>query len=192
METQKKDIIRYGSFNYKIASEPLNDYLIKLENPPKFTSNIEHCIRGYVGCWDIIKDKLYLVKLTGYVKNEINDEYSEIDIDFIFPNKFKVFADWFSGEIRIPLNDNLRYYHFNNPLRFEEDLFLEFQSGRFIKRRKEEYRDQKIKNDFHEYEKPSFLCKFYSNFPDVRTNFSNYEISFGEKIMKFLHKRYKP
>lgn len=192
MYTQKKDIIRNGLSNYKIASEPLNDYLIKLENPPKFTSNIEDCIRGYVGCWDIIKDKLYLVKLTGYVKNEINDEYSEIDIDSIFPNKFKVFADWFSGEIRIPLNDNLRFYHFNNPPKFEEDLFIGFQNGRFINRRREEYRDRKINNDFHEYEKPSFLCKFYYNFPDVRTNFSNYEISLSEKIMEFLHKRYKP
>jgi hypothetical protein len=47
----------------------------------------------------------------------------------IFPNQKKVFAEWFSGEIKIPQGKMLHYEHMGYISIFEKDLFLEFKKG---------------------------------------------------------------
>ncbi|MDR2810101.1 MAG: hypothetical protein LBB84_06035 [Tannerellaceae bacterium] len=47
----------------------------------------------------------------------------------IFSNQKEVFADWFSGEIRVPRGEMLQYVHMSYASVFEEDLFLSFQAG---------------------------------------------------------------
>jgi hypothetical protein len=45
------------------------------------------CRRGYVGTWEIVDDKLFLIDLKGRTK-----DIEEITIDFISPDQKKVFA----------------------------------------------------------------------------------------------------
>jgi hypothetical protein len=47
----------------------------------------------------IVTDKAYI------------EGYEEVDLNYVFPNQEKVFADWFTGEIRIPTGDMLKYVH---------------------------------------------------------------------------------
>ena len=52
-----------------------------------------------------------------------------MSIDVIFPNQKKVFAEWFTGEIKIPQGKMLHYEHMGYMSIFEKDLFLEFKKG---------------------------------------------------------------
>ena len=59
------------------------------------------CWRGYIGDWLIEDKKLYLIHLRAYIKHN-SDEVKVVGLDYLFPGQTKVFAHWFSGEIRVP------------------------------------------------------------------------------------------
>jgi hypothetical protein len=102
MTAQMMEVIYIDGKRHYMASEPMEQYLGKLENAPSFISSWTSCWRGYFGNWKIKDNKLYLTGLNGWIKTP-EENQKEIDLDYLFPNKKKVFADWFSGEIRIPL-----------------------------------------------------------------------------------------
>ena len=82
------------------------------------------CKRGYIGEWEIVEDKLFLIGLEGHP-----EENERFTMDFLFPNQQKVFAEWFSGEIKIPQGKLLHYEHLGYASIFERDLFMEFNKG---------------------------------------------------------------
>lgn len=98
--------------NDQLATEPLKPLLdiigddIGGDKEPSTITISTACKRGYVGTLKIIKDKLYLIELKGYPKE--NEQFS---IDILFPNQKKVFVEWFSGEINIPQGKMLQYEH---------------------------------------------------------------------------------
>ena len=53
-------------------------------------------------------------------------------MDFLFPDQKEVFADWFTGEIRIPQGDLLEYVHGGYDSTYEKDLFLDFKEGYLV------------------------------------------------------------
>ena len=53
----------------------------------------------------------------------------------LFPDKDKVFAGWFNGEIKIPEGKMLHYEHQRYLSIFENDLFLQFEKGLLISQR---------------------------------------------------------
>jgi hypothetical protein len=120
-----------------LSTEPLKplldiigDDLDKSSNEgPSFSSSevvmtSTACRRGYIGEWEIIEEKLFLIGLKGCPA-----ENKEFTMDFLFPNQEKVFAEWFSGEIKIPQGKMLLYEHIGYESVFEKDLFLEFNKG---------------------------------------------------------------
>jgi hypothetical protein len=60
-------------------------------------------------------------------------EHKEIDIQFLYQTNAPVFADWFTGVIRVPMGEMLEYVHMDYYSVFEEDMFLEFIKGILIK-----------------------------------------------------------
>ena len=71
---------------------------------------------------------MFLVKLKGY----IDEDYKEVELEYIFPGKKEIFADWFSGKIRISQGELLQYVHMGYSSVFEKDLFLKFKDGVLI------------------------------------------------------------
>lgn len=128
MTAQTGDQLHYNGETYTIASEPLNPYLNR--KGKGFISPSTDCWRGYFATWEVKDHKLYLIDLTGYVKN-----YRPVGMTHIFPFRKRVFAHWFSGEIRVPRGEMLLYIHMGYESEFEEDLFLEFRKGRLVKSR---------------------------------------------------------
>jgi len=114
-----------------MASEPLEQYLQKLENAPSFFSSWTSCWRGYFGNWKIKDNKLYLTGLYGWIQTS-EEKQKEIDIGFLFPNKKKVFADWFSGEIRIPLGQLDTWIDREYESVYGERLIFNIKSGNVI------------------------------------------------------------
>ena len=55
--------------------------------------------------------------------------YVKLELIIYFPGKHEIFADWFSGEIRIPTGKLLKYIHLGYQSIFEKDIFLNFKDG---------------------------------------------------------------
>jgi hypothetical protein len=72
------------------------------------------CWRQYIGTWEIREGCLYLVNLRGRWKLQGSDP---------------LFADWFSGMLRIPQGALLEYVHMGFGSVFEQELHLKVERG---------------------------------------------------------------
>ncbi len=129
MTAQKKEKLLYEGKIYEIATEPLGQYLNKRKDLRIISLMASSdCWRGYNGDWEIIKDQLFLVKLSGLLVIKSGKGSKENTTD-LFPDQEKIFADWFSGEIRIPMGNMLEYVHFGYFSIYEKDMYLQFENG---------------------------------------------------------------
>lgn len=125
MTAQIVEQLRYQEEDLPMFSNPLELYFVLGGNRPDFQSTSTALWRGYVGNWEIIDDRLYLVKLQG-----ILGDGSEVELSNVFPGfSDRVFAHWFSGKIRIPRGRQVEYVHMGYGSQYEQDLFLEFKKG---------------------------------------------------------------
>ena len=133
---------------YKTTSANLEDKGIK------FISPSTACWRGYVASWLIEDDKLYLIDLKAYLLKEkfrndgvCKNDCIEVRLDYLFPNQDKVFADWFSGLLRIPHGKLIRYVHMGYGSIYEKELYLRFVNGKYVSFREVDnkylYKDKK-------------------------------------------------
>jgi hypothetical protein len=127
MTAQIREIIYYKGEKTVMATEPLSSYL-QSRKGICFNARSSACWRGYLGIWKINDKRLFLVKLNGY----IDKDYKEVELEYIFSGKKEVFADWFSGKIRISQGELLQYVHMGYSSVFEKDLFLKFKDGVLI------------------------------------------------------------
>ncbi len=123
MTAQRKEHIIYKGELMAMATEPLRPYLAERKDID-FVFKTSSCWRGYIGKWEIKNNKLYLIDLFAHIK-----DYEEVRMDYVFPDKREVFADWFSGELRITQGEMLEYVHMGYQSVFEKDLFLEIKDG---------------------------------------------------------------
>jgi len=135
MTTQSMEKLIFNGKEIHMASEPLASYLSNLKEKPKLFPPSSGCWRGYYGKWEINDDRLYLIDLECYTANMEERTYRKVGLDFIFPNEERVFAEWFTGEIRIPQGEMLNYVHGGFDSIYELDLFLELRNGHLIGKR---------------------------------------------------------
>ena len=93
----------------------------------KFVSS--GCWRGYIGTWEIKEGKFYLVDIKGKYKL-VGDS--------------PIFADWFSGVIRIPRGELLHYVHMGFGSVFEEELHVKIEKGIVQKKKLIDNRHKKV------------------------------------------------
>ena len=126
MTIQAGDILSYNGEKTTIATEPLKPYL-KTRSDVSFIYKSTALVRGYIGTWKIRNTKLYLISLLGFVNNN-----EKVDLNYLFPNKTEVFADWFSGNIRIPEGELLNKINLGYASVFEKDRILNIKEGILI------------------------------------------------------------
>ena len=126
MTAQLKEILLYKGDKVGMATEPLAPYLQNIKDV-NFSSRSTACWRGYFGIWELRDKKLFIIKLQAYLEG-----YKEVDLNYLFPGKNEIFADWFSGEIRIPQGEMLQYVHMGYESIFETDLILSLKKGILI------------------------------------------------------------
>ena len=73
------------------------------------------CWRRYVATWAIRNEALWLVEVAGKYRLEGAEP---------------LIADWFSGSLRVPRGEILRYVHMGFETVFEEDLWIDIQEGK--------------------------------------------------------------
>ncbi|MGC8494817.1 MAG: hypothetical protein ACP5SH_24095 [Syntrophobacteraceae bacterium] len=108
-----------------MCTNPLSDYFAMGGTGPRFQSNCTALWRGYIGTWEILDGRLYLIELHGTL-----EDGSEAELSSIFPDfPDRVFAHWFSGTIRAPLGKLIQYVHMGYASIHERDLLIEVARG---------------------------------------------------------------
>lgn len=133
MTAQVSETLIYSGKELMMFTTPLDPYL--RATGLNFVSPHTACWRGYEGTWEIKgaepNEGLYLVALQAY------RSYEDIaNLEDVFPGyPDGVFAHWFSGEIRLPQGNLLKYIHGGYASTYEYDLFLEIKKGLLINKR---------------------------------------------------------
>lgn len=102
-----------------MAAEPLRSYLYEQRPDVKFLAPHTACWRGYTGTWEIVKGKFFLTGLDSYGPS----------IEEIFDVPMPVFAEWFTGEIRVVVGELLLYVHMGYGSLYEKELYIEIERG---------------------------------------------------------------
>lgn len=125
MTAQFGERLFYNEKWCSMCNTPLGLYFHLSGNSPNFYSTSTACWRGYVGTWEIIDNRLYLTDI-----NATLEDGTAVTLVSIFPDyPDRVFAHWYSGEIRIPQGKLLEYVHAGYASRYERDLFLYISKG---------------------------------------------------------------
>jgi len=130
MTAQISEKLLFEGEKHAMCTNPLGDYSALGGELPRFASNCTALWRGYVGTWEIINDRLYLIELNGELESG-----QDADLETVFPGYGqRVFAHWYSGVIRLPQGKMLEYIHMGYGSTYERDLLLEFEKGVLISR----------------------------------------------------------
>lgn len=86
----------------------------KLEDCAEIILRSTACWRGYQGTWEIREGKFYLAGIRG---------------QFSLSEGEPLFADWFSGVLRIPKGQRLHYVHMGFGSVFEEEIHIKIEQG---------------------------------------------------------------
>lgn len=110
MTAQSPEVFVYKGKRYQgLYAEPLDQYL-QTQNI-EFQPIASSCWRGYTCLWIISDNRLYLTGFSGAIRiyttddDELSPDRSyktkNINLNYLFPNQQNVFAEWFSGEIKL-------------------------------------------------------------------------------------------
>ena len=125
MTAQIPERLRYQGEEYAMCTNPLSDYFLMGGESPNFEMNCTALWRGYVGSWEIVADRLYLIGLNGSLEGG-----RKASLETVFPGfSGRVFAHWFSGKIRLPQGRQLEYVHMGYGSTYERDLLLTIERG---------------------------------------------------------------
>lgn len=150
MTAQVSEMIYYNGSVSSMYAEPLENYL-KTHGMDRstFTVTSSACWRGYRGAWKLKDDMLFLVNFKGNIGYNDQDEMLHVGLDYLFPHQTEVFADWFSGTVRIPQGELLEYIHLPYASVYETEILLTFENGRLI--------TETIKNNAKKYNRTHSL-----------------------------------
>lgn len=128
MTAQIGEKLIYEGKELTMCNEPLNSYFRLGGIKPEFESICTALWRGYVGTWEIINDRLYLVELSGKLSKGLTASLATVFP--VYPDR--VFAHWYSGCLRIPDGKLLEYVHMGYGSTYERDLIINIKKGVII------------------------------------------------------------
>ncbi|MBI5208676.1 MAG: hypothetical protein HY927_01725 [Elusimicrobia bacterium] len=115
MTAQQHEHLIYNGTRTSMACEPplpkKHPRIVALDHQAVMSSA---CWRGYIGTWEIKDGRFYLVAIEG--------KYS-------LAGKGPLFADWFTGTLRIPQGEMLEYVHMGYASVFEREIVVKIAKG---------------------------------------------------------------
>ncbi|HZW13300.1 MAG TPA: hypothetical protein VFF81_08940 [Noviherbaspirillum sp.] len=125
MTAQFSEGLHYKDKLHSLFTLPLEPYLDLSQTRNRLEGIHSHtaCERRYVGIWKIIEDKLYLERL-----DNVSGDILPLD-RFFKDQSAPIFAEWFSGELRCPKGELLKYVHFGFGSIYERDLIITVRNG---------------------------------------------------------------
>lgn len=113
-------------------TNPLDAYFSLGGKQPAFDWRYSSALwRGYLGTWEVVDERLYIIKLTCYLEGG-----AEATLADVFPGYIdRVFAHWYTGTLRIPKGERLKYVHMGYSSTYERDLLIDVEKG-FLQQRR--------------------------------------------------------
>lgn len=125
MTAQIPEELVFQGQRMSMFTTPLAPYLADHGRDPGFNAPMTALWRGYVGTWEIADDRLYLIQLRGTLESG-----EKASLRTIFPDcTCRVFAEWYSGTIRVPQGELIEYVHAGYASVYERELLLEVDHG---------------------------------------------------------------
>lgn len=125
MTAQIPESLRLEGEEVSLCTEPLASYFSLADVEMMFKATSTALWRGYVGTWEILDSRLYLIDLKGKLKDG-----QVANIETIFPGfPDRVFAHWYSGVLRRPMGPLLHYVHGGYSSVYERDQFITMRKG---------------------------------------------------------------
>jgi len=125
MTAQISEIVHYQGRKQRMCTEPLGDYFALAGIEPRFEVSCTALWRGYVGEWAVIEGRLYLIGISGTLEGD-----TPATLETFFPGfPDRVFAHWYSGQVRLPQGRQLEYVHGGYGSTYEQDLLIDFDQG---------------------------------------------------------------
>lgn len=135
---QDPDVLVYNGEKKDLFSNPLEVFFESTKRKrPKFM--IEPMTissgnwRGYIATWEIENGRLYLREIEAWLCPGQNEAgCKKVTLQSIFPGKVRdgrVSAEWFTGELRIPDGEQLRYVHSGYASIYERDIVFDVSTG---------------------------------------------------------------
>jgi len=129
---------------YALASTPLEPLLDSTGHRPIFyflglATHSSDCWRDYVATWKIDRDSLWLaaievqcVKDTSGAKDKPYEHvFCSVPVDSFVPGaKAPACASWYTGLLRVPKGNRVRYVHMGFGSIYERELHISVESGR--------------------------------------------------------------
>ena len=127
---QSADRLYYKGKEYPLFTNPLESYYSESNPRPKQIIINSHrntsCWRGYIATWKIIDDSLFLKEVKAY------KGFKKADLNKIFNSDVRskrLFANWYSGNLRIPQGEMLHYVHMGYSSIYEKEIILTVKNG---------------------------------------------------------------
>jgi hypothetical protein len=130
MTAQIGERLHFNGQEMSMCTHPLGDYFALGGIDPGFGQewplDCTALWRGYIGTWEVLGDRLYLVAIHKLVLNGPGTNFLET----VFPGyPDRVFAHWYSGTLRIPQGNTLKYVHMGYQSTYERDLLIKVERG---------------------------------------------------------------
>lgn len=169
---QDPDRIIYQGKDLPLEGAPLNSYQWPSNKRPQFRADSSGNWRGYIAHWKIENNRLYLISIDANILDNPRDynnwqemlsdkNYHTSSIEELFPNKYEdgcVFADWYSGILRIGNADRV----WGNPIGgfgryYSKEFHIEIKNGvvisTSIKNYTQESAQQELLKELREFKK---------------------------------------
>lgn len=173
MTAQISEVLIYQNEKLAMCTEPLEYYFDKHGGRPDFEPPHTACERGYRGIWEICDNKLFLIDLGNADLHFAHGgpklwDGTKVTLSSLFPNSGeKVFADWYTGQLRCPQGKRVIYVHFGHESKYERDFLIRIENGIVISEQTRENFDaediRKIKEETDHWQYsldcPAFLRK---------------------------------
>lgn len=125
MTFQRPETIFIDGEAHALLTLPLEKRFKRRHRRPPFRAPTTACHRGYVGTWAIENSRLYLVALRGNLRDG-----SCVTLQTVFPESSgPVFAEWFTGELTIPVREMIADVHMGFSNRFASELLITIERG---------------------------------------------------------------
>ena len=125
MTAQIGERLTYQGESLIMCTSPLSDFFVYGDSWPRFARTNTGLWRNYIGTWEIVNDRLYLIGLEATMMDGTPATLATVFPDF--PDR--VFAHWYSGELRVPRGNLIKYVHSGFRNKYEKDLFLDVANG---------------------------------------------------------------
>jgi len=115
---------------HAMCEEPLAEWYASTGRKPDFAPMHTACWRGYIGEWVLEDGRLFLIGLDGQL-----GDGRPATVEALFPGSGgRVFAEWFTGRVRVPQGELLAYVHMGYESVHERDLILDLEGGVVVRR----------------------------------------------------------